>query len=91
MKISFFTILSFVSTISTWAKQALEDGQITAAEAFDLIQQLADQLNVPLAVGVPHQLKDKIETVAAAAEAAATVTAAIVLTDEVNPKFANLK
>jgi len=89
MKIPVLMIFSFVMTVTAWAKKALEDGQITAAEAFDLIQQLADQLGVPLALDVPDQLKDKIETVAAGAEAAATIAGAIASTEEVNPKFLN--
>lgn len=91
MKVPILMIFSFVMTISAWAKKALEDGRITAAEAFDLIQQLADQLGVPLALDVPEELKTQIETVVAVAETAATV--AVVLPDirKLNPKFAGLE
>jgi len=46
MKIPFLMIFSFFGIISAWAAKALEDGKISAQEAFDLIIALADVLGV---------------------------------------------
>ncbi len=84
MRVPIFMIFSFVMTIATWAKKALEDGQITAEEAFDLIRQLADHLDVPLALGVSEDLTKTIVTAAAGVEAAGEVIETVV-SEEVKP------
>lgn len=46
MKIPFLMIFSFFGIISAWASKALQDGKITAAEAYELIVALAEVLGV---------------------------------------------
>ena len=48
MKIPFLMIFSFFGIISAWASKALEDGKITADEAFELVVSLAGVLGVVL-------------------------------------------
>jgi hypothetical protein len=44
----FFRAMQVMSIVTTWSAAALADGRITAAEAFDLLQQLAGALGIPL-------------------------------------------
>lgn len=48
MKIPFLMIFTFFGIISAWASKALEDGKVTAQEAFELVISLAKVLDVTL-------------------------------------------
>lgn len=57
MKISFWKILAIFNIVSSWAQQALADKVVTLQEAFDLIEQLAAALGLPLEFDIKEQLK----------------------------------
>ena len=71
MKIPIFMIFQFFGVISAWAAKALEDGKISAAEAFELVTALAGILGVrldfdvsdymPTAVGVVPNIIKKVD------------------------------
>ena len=78
MKIPFLMIFTFFGIISAWASKALEDGKVTAQEAFELVVSLANVLGVPLQFDVSEFLalsspKDEAENIK----------------EPVNPKFQN--
>lgn len=51
-----FKIIKIISRVSAWLDKALEDGKITLEEAFDLIAQIGDVLELPLDFDIPGLL-----------------------------------
>lgn len=55
----FFKALAIMGIIAEWSDRALEDGEITAEEGFELLMKLASSLGLPLRFTLP-QLSERI-------------------------------